>query len=128
MRYHTARIYLLGDDSKTATRYLGIAWGIFAFIIGVHLVMSSIDYYPIPIGPPTAVVLIGVSFVAAILNAYWNNGMVISFALAISPPLALVTALEVLELTYPRAPFWLLASGAIGAGFLSGASGISWAV
>lgn len=123
MSHHTAREYLLGDDSKTAIRYLGIALGVFAFIIGVHLLMGFLNYYPMPVGPLTAVVLIGVGFVAAILNAYWNNGVLISLALAISPPLALVTAVEVLELTYPRAPYWLLASGAISVGVLVGSVG-----
>lgn len=123
MGYHTARKYLLGYDSKTAIRYLGIALGVFAFTFGIHLLMSTINYSPIPIGPSTAVVFVGIGFVAAILNAYWNNGLVISFALAISPPLALVTAVEVLELTYPRAPFWLLASWAIGVGIIVGGVG-----
>lgn len=123
MSYHTARKYLVGNDGKTAIRYLGIAVGVFAFILGSHLLMSFLNYSPIPIGPPTAVVLIGVGFVAAILNAYWNNGVVISLALAISPPLALVTAVEVLELTSPRAPHWLLASWAIGIGVLVGGVG-----
>lgn len=123
----------LGTDRRTSLRYLGISLVIFVVIFGIHLFMHFFNLYLVPIGPSTAVIIVGIGLLASALAAYWNNGLIISIFLSISPLLSLVTAVEFLELTYPRAPFWMLANTAIAIGFAVGVLGyllgivVAWA-
>lgn len=119
----TIRNRIFGKNRKVSLQHLGIALVLFVVIFGVHYLMQFFNYYPVPIGPSATVVIIGIGLVASALIAYWNNGLAVSIFLAISPPLSLVTAMDVLELTYPRAPYWMLASGAIGIGLVVGVGG-----
>lgn len=119
----TIRNRLFGKDRKSSLYHLGMVLVLFVVIFGVHFVQRFLNYYLIPIGPSTAIIIVGIGLVASTLAAYWNDGLVVSLLLSISPPLALVTAMEFLELTYPRAPYWMLASVAIGIGLVVGVGG-----
>lgn len=119
----TIRNRLFGKNRKASLQHLGIALVLFVVIFGVHYLMRLFSYYPIPIAPSTAVVIVSLGLVASALTAYRNNGLIVSILLAISPPLSLVTAMEILELTYPRAPYWILVSGAVTIGVATGVGG-----
>lgn len=119
----TIRNRLFGKNRKSSLYHLVVALVLFVVIFGVHFVQHLLNYYLIPIGPSTAIIIVGIGLVASTLGAYRNDGLGASLLLSISPPLALVTAIEVLELTYPRAPYWMLASVAIGIGLAVGVVG-----
>lgn len=119
----TIRNRIFGNDRRTSLHHLGIALALFVAIFGAYYLMSFFNSYLIPFGPATFVVIVGIGLIASVLSAYWNNGLVVSFLLAISAPLSLVTAVDVLELAAPRAPYLVLASWAIAFGLGIGICG-----
>lgn len=114
---------LLGRDRTTTFRHLGAALGLFVAVFVLYFSMNFFQYYVVPFGPSTVVLVVGVGLISSVINAYWNNGVFVSVALAVTPPVALVTAVEVFELAAPRYPFLKLVGFAAAVGLPVGVCG-----
>lgn len=128
-RRDTADVLLFGRDPRRSVRLTAVAAGLFVVSLFAHLPVRYLTPLSLT-GPATLGTLFGTMFVAAAANAYVNDGLLVSVALAAGVGLGFYAPAIVFDVGSPGdATLFALAVGTTSAvvagvlGFAVGAGG-----